>query len=103
MRLCLSVLCLITLTSSAVQSQEPGQVRSWTGTLGRSQFGVFSKTGSRLVFADGNDAVIVDTVDGTNPVRLSGHTQPVSLARYSGDGTKVSRSDRMKPSDAGTR
>lgn len=57
--------------------------------LGRSQFGVFSNNGSRLVFADGNEAVIVDTVDGGNPVRLTGHAKPVSVARYSGDGTRI--------------
>lgn len=57
--------------------------------LGKSQFGVFSNNGTRLVFADGNDAVIVETVEGRNPSRLSGHTKPVSVARYSGDGTRI--------------
>jgi len=88
-RLCLLVLGLVVLGGSVVRGQELGEVRSWTGTLGKSQFGVFSNNGTRLVFADGNDAVIVDTVDGRNSIRLSGHTKPVSVARYSGDGTRI--------------
>ena len=89
MRLSLFILSLAVLSRSVVSAQELGQVRSWSGLLGRSQFGVFSNNGSRLVFADGNEAVIVDTVDGGNPVRLTGHTKPVSVARYSGDGTRI--------------
>lgn len=89
MRLRLLVLCLVALSGWSARGQELGQVRSWTGMLGKSQFGVFSNDGSRLVFADGNEAVIVDTADGRNPVRLTGHTKPVSVARYSGDGTRV--------------
>ena len=89
MRLRFSLLCMIVSIGSAARCQELGQVRSWTGTLGKSQFGVFSNNGARLVFADGNDAVIVETVAGRNPIRLSGHTKPVSVARYSGDGTRI--------------
>jgi len=76
-------------TASALYGQKPEQVRTWKGLLGRTQFGVFSSDGRRLVYADGRDAVIADTVDGGNEVRLSGHIGPVWVARFSGDGKKV--------------
>jgi len=44
---------------------------------------------ARLVFADSNDAVIVENVDGRNLIRLSDHAKPVSVARYLGDGTRI--------------
>ena len=89
MRICSLILCMIVWSGLAARGQEPGEVRSWTGTLGKSQFGVFSNNGTRLVFAAGNDAVVVDAVDGGNPIRLTGHAKPVSVARYSGDGTRI--------------
>ena len=89
MRLSFAVFCLVAFSVSVGFCQEAGTVRQWTGNLGRSQFGIFSKDGFRLVYTDGNDAIVVDAVDGTNAVRLSGHTKPVSIARFSGDGKKI--------------
>ena len=62
----LTALFVMTCTASALYGQKPEQVRTWKGLLGRTQFGVFSSDGRRLVYADGRAAVIADTVDGGN-------------------------------------
>lgn len=69
----LTALFVMTCTASAFYGQKQEQVRTWKGLLGSTSFGVFSSDGRRLVYADGRAAVIADTVDGGNEVRLSGH------------------------------
>lgn len=76
-------------TTSTGGHGEPGLVRSWQGSLGRSQFGVFSQDGQRVVFGSGNDIVVADALTGANPVKLSGHTKGVWMARYSEDGQRI--------------
>ena len=85
----LTVLSVLMCAASTAYSQKPEQVRTWTGQLGKTQYGVFSNDGLRLGYADGRDAVIADAVDGGNEVRLSGHTGPVWIACFSGDGKKI--------------
>ena len=79
----------IVSVSGVSQADDVGKVRDWTGLLGTSQFGVFSKDGSRLVYAIGNGACIVDVEDETKVIRLNGHSKAVFAARFSGDGKKV--------------
>lgn len=64
-------------------------VRTWQGSLGRSQEGVFSNDGSRIVFVSGNDIIIADTMTGENELKLSGHDKQVWTARFSGDNKYV--------------
>lgn len=68
---------------------EPGLVRSWQGNLGRSQFGVFSQDGQRVVFGAGNDIIVADALSGANAVKFSGHTKGVWMARFSEDGQRI--------------
>lgn len=81
--------CFLSLNLAAANGQESRIVRKWQGTLGSSQFGVFSKDGSRLVYTSGNDVIIVDSETGENEVKLSGHEKPVWLARFSGDDKRI--------------
>lgn len=81
--------CVISLCVQVVAGQEARIVRQWQGDLGQSQFGVFTKDGSRLVYTKYNDVFFVDTETGDNPIKLSGHEKPVWLARFSGDDQRV--------------
>ncbi len=81
--------CIICVCVESAEAQESRIVRRWQGDLGFSQFGVFSKDGSRLVYTKDNDVFIVDTETGENAVQLSGHEKPVWLARFSGDDKRV--------------
>lgn len=89
---CVSSVCVLLLfaVNRDLCAQDAGKaIRTWTGSLGRSQFGVFSKDSSRLVYAIGNNALVVDVESGTEVCRLAGHSSSVSLARFSGDGKKI--------------
>lgn len=81
--------CSISLCVQVVEGQEARIIRQWQGDLGRSQLGVFSKDGSRLVYTKYDQIFVVDTESGENAVQLSGHAEPVWLARFSGDDKRV--------------
>eukprot|EP00456_Euglypha_rotunda_P036164 TRINITY_DN277_c0_g2_i4.p1 TRINITY_DN277_c0_g2~~TRINITY_DN277_c0_g2_i4.p1 ORF type:complete len:458 (-),score=55.50 TRINITY_DN277_c0_g2_i4:2359-3732(-) len=64
-------------------------VREWRGRLGASQEGVFSQDGDRIVYADGADIFVENTVIGSQEIKLSGHTKQVWLARFSPDNKRI--------------
>lgn len=72
-----------------IPTEKAEVVRVWQGSLGRSQEGVFSNDGSRIVFVNGNDIVVADAETGANEQKLSGHTKQVWTARFSGDNKYV--------------
>lgn len=89
MRWLIFACCIISLRIQVAEGQETRIVRKWKGDLGRSQFGVFSKDGSRLVYTKDNDVFVVDTETGENAIQLSGHEKPVWAARFSGDDKRM--------------
>lgn len=96
----LLALCIIALSGSIVHGQEIGRVRSWTGTLGRSQFGVFSNNGSRLVLQTGAMRSLLARSTVSIRFGCPGTRSRCRWLGIRGTGRGSSRSDRMKPFDA---
>lgn len=85
----LLVAAIVLASIGEVHAQDERIVRKWQGSMGGSQFGVFTKDGKRIVYAQNNDVVVADTVTGDNEIKLAGHTKPVWLARFSPDDKRV--------------